>query len=100
MIAVENGLEAVRAVRSGTRFDIAFLDCQMPKMDGYEATANIRELPGGRELPIIALTANAMKGDRDRCLAAGMNDHLGKPVLSRDVESVLHRWLSPGIKRS
>jgi len=70
------------------------MDCQMPVMDGYEATLEIRKLePPIRDLPVIALTASAMDGDRDRCLAAGMDDFISKPVTADAVAAVLERWL-------
>lgn len=88
-----NGLEAIEAVRR-ERFDIIFMDCLMPVMDGFTATAEIRKLEEAGEIvagtPIVALTANAMKGDREACLRAGMTDHLSKPVRKRDlIEKVL-----------
>ena len=85
-----NGAEAVDQVRC-ERYDAVLMDCQMPVMDGFEATRRIRA-SGLRELPIIAMTANAMAGDRDRCLAAGMNDHVAKPIDVRELFGALARW--------
>ncbi|MCF8480576.1 MAG: response regulator [Rhodospirillum sp.] len=84
-----NGLEAVKAVRQGD-YDLVFMDMQMPEMDGLAATKAIRSLPGARgALPIIAMTANAMQGDKDRCLEAGMDDYIAKPVLKRTLRQVI-----------
>jgi protein-histidine pros-kinase len=89
---VGNGLEAVNAVESG-RFDLILMDVQMPELDGLEATRRIRG--AGHTLPIIAMTAHAMKGDDDRCIAAGMDGYVSKPVsaarLHEAIDAVLAR---------
>ena len=90
---VSDGVEAVAAV-SNTDYDLVMMDCQMPKMDGFEATAAIRRWRRrGSESPIVAMTANAMQGDRERCLAAGMDDYLTKPVNRERLQEVMERWL-------
>jgi CheY-like chemotaxis protein len=92
---VANGLEAVDACRR-IPYDCIFMDCQMPELDGYEATAVIRqhEAATGQHTSIIAMTANALQGDRERCLAAGMDEYLSKPIQSAAVEAVLQQWTS------
>ncbi|GAC1509544.1 MAG: hypothetical protein NVS1B3_11690 [Candidatus Dormibacteraceae bacterium] len=88
------GTEAVRMVER-TPYDAVLMDCQMPEMDGYEATKLIRKSESAaRHLPIVAMTADAMSGDRERCLAAGMDDYISKPVKLHVVAAVLGRWLS------
>ena len=88
-----NGRVAVDRVR-GEIFDLVLMDCQMPVMDGYAATAAIRALPGDdRDVPILALTANALQGDEARCLAAGMNGFLTKPLTFQTLAATLSRWL-------
>ena len=90
-----DGLEAVAAFRT-TRFDAVLMDCQMPEMDGFEATEAIRyleEFSAWGHVPIIAMTAAAMEGDRERCIAAGMDDFITKPVRLEVVSAVLERWV-------
>ncbi len=92
---VANGEQAIRALEQ-LPYDLVFMDCQMPVMDGYEATRRIRDPQSGvvdSKVPIVAMTANAMKADRDRCLAVGMNDHVAKPVDPSRLEQALSRWL-------
>lgn len=86
-----NGQEAVDSFKE-LRQDLIFMDIQMPKLDGMEATRLIRELPGGREVPILALTAHAMKGYRSKCLDAGMNDYYTKPLRKMDLQEALLKW--------
>ncbi len=90
----DNGKEAVRTFSDGT-FDMILMDCQMPVMDGFEATRQIRDLerPGGVHIPIVALTANVLAGDKANCLIAGMDDYLGKPFEQNQLAEVLDRWL-------
>jgi PAS domain S-box-containing protein len=87
---VATGDAAVLAV-ARRPFDVVFMDCQMPGMDGYEATARIRVMPGCADLPIVAMTAHAMRGDRERCLAAGMTDYVAKPIRPETVGAALER---------
>jgi len=92
--SAEHGLAALEILKKQESYDLILMDCQMPEMDGFEATAAIRELDSPcAETPIIALTANALRGDRDRCLEAGMNDYLSKPLDRTALRNVLLRWL-------
>jgi signal transduction histidine kinase/DNA-binding response OmpR family regulator len=95
--AVGNGVEAIEALRN-IRYDLVLMDVQMPVMDGLEATRLIRDPESSvlvPDVPIIAMTANAMQGDREACLAAGMNDYVSKPVKSDTLAEALGRWLPP-----
>src|SRR5439155_7511588 len=76
-------------------FDAVLMDCQMPVMDGYAATRALRQQPAMRALPVIAMTANAMVGDREAALAAGMNDHIAKPIVVDEMFATLARWVRP-----
>jgi len=93
----ENGERALQKITSGIHYDLVFMDCQMPRMDGYEASLRIREFEReaaeGSRIPIIALTANAMQGDREKCLDAGMDDYVPKPVKKDALYEMLHRHL-------
>ena len=90
----ENGVEAVRLLTAPHEFDLVLMDCQMPDMDGLEATRRVRchEAQTSGHVPIIALTANAMVGDREECLSAGMDDFMSKPFRLAELETVLERW--------
>ncbi len=94
-VVAGDGRQALARWKAG-HFDIILMDCRMPVMDGYEAARAIRALPDGAEVPIIALTANAMPADRRRCLEAGMNDVVVKPFQAEDLSTALTRWLGPG----
>lgn len=89
---VSNGREAVDALARES-YGLIFMDCQMPEMDGFEACREIRKRDGSVRVPIIAITANAMKGDRERCLAAGMDDYVSKPFKQDDLRNVIQRWM-------
>ena len=98
----ENGQDAMRAIQN-KNYPLIFMDMQMPLMGGLEATAAIRKWEGGRlgregrRTRIVAMTANAMVGDRERCLAAGMDDYLAKPFRPQELENILQRWMAPTI---
>jgi CheY-like chemotaxis protein len=93
VVVVGNGAAAVRAAQASP-FDLILMDCQMPELDGFDATHRIRAAEKTRT-PIVALTAGAMMGDRERCLATGMDDYLSKPLRLEDLERVLTRFLHP-----
>src|SRR5207248_4819152 len=99
---VSSGRAAIEAVGLA-EYALILMDCQMPELDGYQATEAIRRQhrqqdPEAPRIPIIALTASAMPGDRERCLAAGMDDYLSKPIRSEELAAILRRWL-PGLPR-
>lgn len=87
-----DGAQAVRSAES-LIYEAILMDCRLPIIDGYEATRQIRQLPGCSDVPIIALTANALQGDRETCLSAGMNDYLAKPFKRADLQQILQRWV-------
>ncbi|HMS02927.1 MAG TPA: response regulator, partial [Gemmatimonadaceae bacterium] len=91
---VENGVQAVAALHAAHTFDLVIMDWQMPELDGLEATRRVRQAEVGsdRRVPILALTANALVGDRERCLDAGMDDFLSKPFQLQDLDDLLERW--------
>jgi PAS domain S-box-containing protein len=91
--AVANGQEAINALKIAP-YDIVLMDCHMPEMDGYQATQLIRENAQFKTIPIIATTANALVGDKEKCLAAGMDDYISKPVNPKDMRTVIERWLN------
>ena len=91
---VENGVEAAAAAQKGN-YDIVFMDCQMPDLDGYGATRQIRSHEAGRKrVPVVAMTANVMQGDREKCIAAGMDDYVSKPVVRKELAAIVSKWRS------
>jgi CheY-like chemotaxis protein len=97
----ENGKEALRMFKEAPdKYDMIFMDVQMPEMDGYEATRHIREiLPRGKNIPIVAMTANVFREDIARCLEAGMNDHVGKPLDFNEVLKKLQQYIPCQVPR-
>ena len=97
VVAVENGRDALERVHDD-EFDLVFMDCQMPFMDGFEATSAIRALaveePGRKYVPVVALTAHALASDREACLAAGMDDYLAKPFSKGDLRAMVKKWVT------
>jgi len=90
---VGDGREVLQALSTG-RYDAVLMDCQMPDMDGYEATMQLRRTEGSaRHTPVIAMTAHTMDGDRERCLQAGMDDYITKPMRLQVLADTLRRWL-------
>ena len=93
VLTATTGREAIAILKADRGISIVLMDIMMPEMDGYETIQAIREDPSVRRLPIIALTAKAMKGDRERCLEAGASDYLAKPVNTEQLLSALRIWL-------
>jgi CheY-like chemotaxis protein len=92
-----NGLEAVEFCTKQLP-DLIFMDIQMPLMNGYEATTKIRLIDGSGSIPILALTAGNVKGEKEKCFALGMNDFLSKPVVETNFTTAIKKWLNPTIK--
>jgi len=99
-VAVAHDGRQALAMLERERFDAVLMDCQMPVMDGFAATRALRERPQWRDLPVIAMTANAMVGDRQKALDAGMNDHIAKPINVAQMFSTLARWLGPRLQQA
>jgi len=92
-LSAGSGEEAIDAVNGASNVSLVLMDIMMPEMDGYETMRQIRQDPKFRTLPIIALTAKAMKGDREKCLEAGASDYIAKPVNTDQLLSLLRMWL-------
>jgi CheY-like chemotaxis protein len=92
--SVDSGIDAIEALRIDGEIDVALVDVMMPEMDGYETMARMRKLSSFSERPIIALTAKAMKGDREKCIEAGASDYIAKPVNRTNLLSMLRSWIN------
>jgi two-component system, sensor histidine kinase and response regulator len=96
VVTAPNGRNACEILKTDRNFDLIFMDCQMPIMDGFEATSKLIEqenTSAQQHIPIIALTANSMQGDKEKCIAAGMDDYLSKPVSQKDFAQMVSKWL-------
>jgi CheY-like chemotaxis protein len=93
VLYAENGRDGIETLKNTPAIDIALVDIMMPEMDGYEAMQHIRDMPEFKSLPLIALTAKAMKGDREKCIEAGASDYITKPADSEQLLSLLRVWL-------
>ena len=92
VVVADQGRRALDLLATDDRFDMILMDCQMPVLDGYETTQIIRKNPNWQDLPIIAITANVMQGDRDDCLESGMDDYITKPYNRADLKAIIERW--------
>jgi CheY-like chemotaxis protein len=93
VVFAENGKEALEALKENGDVDLVLMDIMMPEMDGYEAMQAVRKIPRFKELPIISLTAKAMKGDREKSIASGASDYITKPVDNDQLLSLMRVWL-------
>ena len=93
VVSAENGREALERLQEHPDIEVVLMDIMLPEMDGYETTRAIRRLPGLESLPILALTAKAMKRDREKCIEAGASDYMAKPVEAEHLLSRLRAWL-------
>jgi CheY-like chemotaxis protein len=96
VVYAENGREGLERLQQHVNTDVVLLDIMMPEMDGYETARAIRAMPRFEHLPIISLTAKAMKGDRDKAIAAGASDYIAKPVDVDELVATMRTWLAPG----
>jgi CheY-like chemotaxis protein len=97
VLYADNGLDGVEMLRSNPRIDVVLMDVMMPGVDGYETMRLMHKLPGHEDIPIIAVTAKAMKGDREKCLEAGASDYIAKPVDTDQLASLIRVWVGePG----
>jgi CheY-like chemotaxis protein len=95
-VNAEDGRSALELLES-ERFDLVLMDCQMPVLDGYDTAREVRRREAARtgvHVPIVAMTASAMQGDRERCIAAGMDDYVAKPITGEKLDELLARWLA------
>ena len=97
VVIANNGQESLDILAKDAAFDGVLMDCQMPVMDGYTATREIRKNPAFKELPIIAMTANAMAGDREKVIEAGMSDHIAKPLNVAEMYATIAKWVKPAV---
>ena len=93
MIKKKKKAEEAIAIINNQCFDIILMDIQMPIMNGYEAATEIRKIPKYQNVPIIALTAGILNGEREKCLEYGMNDYLSKPILAKDLQEMIQKWV-------
>jgi CheY-like chemotaxis protein len=93
VVSATNGRQAIEIIKNDSNLSVVLMDIMMPEMDGYETLREIRKIPEFRSLPILALTAKAMKGDREKCLEAGASDYIAKPVNTDQLVSLLRVWL-------
>ena len=93
VVSHDNGRDAISSLQDGTHIDVVLMDIMMPEMDGIETMREIRKIPACKHCPIIAVTAKAMKGDREKCMEAGAWDYLSKPVDTELMVGVLRAWL-------
>jgi CheY-like chemotaxis protein len=94
VLTAENGLDSLEILKNDPDIDIVLMDLMMPERDGYDTIRVIRDLAPGRQIPIIGVTAKAMKGDREKCIQAGASDYIAKPVNVKRLLSMMRRWLA------